>query len=281
MDAILKNLFGVFKSLKNALWALGIFACTAVLFIGLIITVFTRYTGEKQNGTWQLGKTNTQSEAAETESVPQTLSYKTAEESSDAGQLYIDGLIFLADSPYIGLRNYNMLTGGSENTQFWGSEEGNIPVASLSTCTIRYPNDGSIVAPGTAAAAAKPRILVMVLGSDGLMSVDKDSFVSNYESLIRSIQTASPSTIIVCCSIPGVVASYSGVDGLTSEACAQANDWLKQVCADTGAYYCDSASKLNDFGGDLLDQYSAANGKTLNSSGLNAFLEYLRTHAVG
>ena len=127
---------------------------------------------------------------------------------------------------------------------------------------------------------AKPRILVISIGQDGLMGVDKETFIANYKSLITGIREKSPGTYIVCCSVTSVGPNYSGPDGLTRDAINWANDYIQEVCIDTGAYFCDVARDMRDSTSVLDSSYASANGKTLNTAGLNAFLQYLRTHVV-
>ena len=59
-----------------------------------------------------------------------------------------------------------------------------------------------------------------------------------------------------------------------------ADEWIKQVCINTGAYFADAGSAVTEASGLLLTEYASANGKALNSSGLNKILEYLRSHAL-
>ena len=60
---------------------------------------------------------------------------------------------------------------------------------------------------------------------------------------------------------------------------ANANDWLRALCLETGVYFADTASALSA-GGDLDPKYAAANNRSLNTAGALAVLNYLRTHAI-
>ena len=73
---------------------------------------------------------------------------------------------------------------------------------------------------------------------------------------------------------------YNVGDGLTAAKCNEANGWIKTVCEETGAYYVDAVSSVQDVSGLLLQEYASADGRTLNSTGLNEILQYLRYHAV-
>lgn len=270
-----KKLFG----LKDLIWALCIIISLAALFIGFIIAATHKYTGEEFNGRVELGSSE---EPAQTEELIVEAGDGTLHslpETKDYGQDYIDGLTFLCDSALIGLRDYGVLSDGIETKQVWGSSAGNIPFETLSACKIKYPADSSIISAAEAAMIKKPAILVISLGSDGLAGADRDSFVNAYKTLIASIQSASPSTKIVCCSLTSVTPNYTGGDGLSAVIVGEANEWMEDICKDTGVYFADFTRELHS-SGYLLSEYAASNGKGLNNAGLNKVLEYLRTHAV-
>ena len=269
------------STIKNMGWALAIILCLLTLFVALIIAAALPYSGPIDRAGVQLNQLAAEEEEQPEEKQEETLGeLRTLPESSDAGQGYIDGLTFLCDSSAIGLRNYALLSGGVATNQVWGSTADNIPASTFAQCLIRYQAEGVEITPAEAAAKAQPSRLIIILGSDGLDNVDQDSFVEGYVSLIRSIQEASPNTVIIVCSVSSVTTGYSGVDGVNANTIRTVNEWVKIVCMRTGVYYCDSASAVNDRAGWLDSDYAAVNGKALNTAGLQKLLEYLRTHAV-
>lgn len=276
--------------IKNLAWALAIFVMLLSLLLGLLFAAFVRYDGEMERPQVQLGKKVSAAPESAPEGAPeealegapvQTATGKVVRlaETADARQEYIDRLTFLCDSATAGLREYGLLSGGTDTTQLWRGEYGSLPADTLESCTVVYP-DGSLISPAQAAMIARPEILIIAVGQDGLASVTQERFIEKYESLVRSIQEKSKQTIVVCCSIVPVGANYAGSDGLSADLIIRANDWVEQVCKDTGAYFCDAARELRDSSGVLNSSYASANGKTLNSTGLKVFLDYLRTHAV-
>ena len=277
---------GKLNTIKNVAWALSISVTLLALLLGLLFAAFTPNGGELERPQLVLGAAAVVESAAELPQAPiaavqtETGRLITLEETEDAGQPYLDSLVFLCDSTTIGLRDYGILSGGISTTQVWGAEGGSLPAAKLGDCLIRYPGDGSQISPAEAAMIVKPAILYVSVGQDGLMGVDHDIFVNNYGTLIRSIREASPGTIIVCCSITSVGPSYSGPDGLTNDKISWGNDWIMEVCKSTGAYFCDVAHDMRDSTNVLNVDYASANLKTLNSAGLNAWLGFIRTHAV-
>lgn len=284
------------STIKNIIWALCIVLCLLVLLVGLIFAAFTRYGGEQQKLQVSLGAAAAQSAppanpagadavTGDTGGLAEPAVYgdgtlRTLGESQDAGQAYVDSLTFLCDSILVGLRDYGLLTGGTTTGQVWGSSAGNIPAASIASPSIRYPGDGSEIGAASAAMLANPGILVISLGMDGLGEVSRESFIADYTSLISSIRQVSPSTVFICCSLSSVTANYSGADGLTVAMVQEANSWIEEVCMSTGAYYADFRLMLQDSNGNLQADFASANGKALNSAGINKVLEYLRMHAV-
>ena len=262
------------SGLKDIIWAFIIFISLIALLVGLIAGAFTRYSGEREIRTAML-------KGEKTEVVVDTVDSSTRSdgslheltETADAGDDYLYSLTWLTDSIAVGLRNNSLYT-----SKVWGSEAGNLSMANISDWKIRF-SDGSTLSPAEAAMVAKPSVLVIAIGSDGLRMVTEETFISGYTQLIESILAVSPDTKIICCSIitPGV--SYSGADGLTSTDVAVANEWVKTVCINTGSYYA-HASESVETGNTLLTSYAGSNNKALNTTGLAEWLAWFRTHAL-
>lgn len=272
--------------MKNIIWAVAIVLCLVALLVGLIFGSASRYYGPESDHILYLdGSAPAKADKGEDkgEEEPATPrgdgTLHTLDKSGDAGEEYQDSLTFLCDSALVGIRDYGLLSGGIATTQVWGTNAGNLPMDGILEDTIKYPNDGSEIKIADAAMVAKPEKLVISIGTDGLSAMNRDTFIYNYTMLIMSIQTASPDTEIICCSLTSVVSGYGGSDGLSSTAVGEANEWIKQVCTDTGAYFLDVASVINN-NGYLMDKFASSNGKTLNSDGLKEFLDFVRTHAL-
>ena len=275
---------GRLTAIKNIAWALAIVLCLLAVFIGLLFSAFTRNSEEQFRGGVKLGtkavKTETVADAGTSPAQMGDGTLQTLPETQDAGQEYIDSLTFLVDSPWIGLRNYGMLSGGESTSQVWTSPSGVMAVADLADSRIVFPRDGSIVTAANAAMILAPPILVIALGNDGIQSVDQFDFIDRYETLIRSIRAVSPNTWILCIPLTSVTLDYDTSDGLSPARCNEANTWIQTVCSDTGAYYVDAVSAVQDVSGTLLQEYASADGRTLNSTGINQILQYLRYHAA-
>ena len=269
-------MFDRLVSLKNILWAIGIVLCLILLFVGFIFSAVTPYHGEVDPRTPDLNavrKQNAVADVSTLEFVEPDGELHLLRESQDAGEDYIRSSVFLTDSILVALRDQS-LTGGD----VWSSSSGSLSMANIATWNILY-SDGSKISPADACMIARPKRLIIAVGSDGLASTTKNDFISGYEDMIRAIQRVSPDTQIICCSVAPVADGYAGIDELTNELAAEASDWVRQVCTDTGVYFCDTVEAVRS-GTELNPKFAAANYKALNTAGLQAVLGYLRTHAI-
>ena len=264
------------SGIKNILWAVGIVICLILLFVGLIFASVTPYHGDRDARTPDLNAVRDQNSSLDVSSLsfaePDGQLHEL-QQTKDSGEEYIRSSVFLTDSIMISLRDQS-LTGGD----VWSSDSGSLPMNKIATWNILY-SDGSKLSPAEACMIAKPARLIIAIGSDGLAKVSKEEFITGYKNLIGSILKASPDTKIICCSVPPVADGYSGLDDLTTDLANDASDWVREVCRDTGVYFVDTAFAVRN-GEDLLPKYASANNKALNTAGLQAVLDWLRTHAI-
>ena len=198
-------------------------------------------------------------------------------ETADAGQSYIDKLIFLGDSTTYGLKAYSMLSGGQNTTQVWTPSNGTLTLSFYETATVVTPNGEMLIK--DAAAAYQPEYLVITLGVNGVSFMDEASFKDCYTKLIQNVQAASPNTKIICNSIYPNMTSYKYYGDINNENITRANGWIQEVAAATGTRYSDTCSVLKDGNGALRADYCNGDGIHLNAAGFTAVLNYLRTHA--
>ena len=273
---------GKWNELKNFGWILAILLCLLALVVGFVISSLIRYSGDTAASSTALMSETVQgsSNVVELTAGESGGALLTLPETNDAGQQYIDKLTFLCDSSFVGVRDYGLLSGGTGTYQVWATETGSLPIGSINEKKIIYPSDRSEISIADAAMIAKPPVLVVCVGQDGLNNMDEASFKHNYTTLIQSIRNSSPDTIVICCSISSVVNNYTGADNLSTIMISDANDWIKDVCQNTGVYFAESGKSVGDGTGSVMSAYLSTNGKTLNSSGINEVLKYLRKHAL-
>ena len=276
------------SGIKNIIWALAIVVALAAVLVGLIITMVLGFGGQRQDGTLYLGEGSGLSSggsaghSAGSSGVDGGLDTgaMALPGSQDTGLEYLFNLTFLCDESFAAVGSFGANYGSTASAQVWLPAGGSLPAAGAAGTRIIYPNDGTEKTPADAAGLDQPARLVIYLGGDSLGSSDRDSFIAGYSSLVKGIQSASPETRIICCSIGSVTAAYTGTDGLTAERVAQANQWIQQVCADTGVYYADLGAILNDTSGALSAEYAATDGRSISAAGISKIMEYFRMHGI-
>lgn len=269
------------KKYHYVLWMGGIFVCLLFLLVGLIFGIASHRYGDRDTLSPQLGA-SAKADTAEAQvtmqpGTPVQVSDGTLRElteGKDAGQEYLSSVTFLTDSRLAALKNGGIVSSGN----LWLGENGTVSAASLGSCSIVFPADGSVVSAINAAMISKPSTLLVSLGHDGLADVQQSEFITSYESLIRGIQSSSPETVIVCCSLIPVTGD-STVQGLSNGGVIGANEWIKTVCADTGVYFLDLGKAVSS-SGVLNADYAESDGCALNSAGIGKILDYIRTHAA-
>lgn len=278
------------SGIKNIIWALAIVVALAAVLVGLIITMVLGFGGQRQDGTLYLGEGSglsagsSSSHSAGSSGVDGGLDTDAGvmalPGSQDTGLEYLFNLTFLCDESFSAVGSFGANFGSTASAQVWLPAGGILPATNAASTKIIYPNDGTEKTPADAAGLYQPARLVIYLGGDNLGSADRDSFIAGYSSLVKGIQSASPETRIICCSIGSVTAAYTGTDGLTASLVAQANQWIQQVCADTGVYYADLGAILNDTSGALSAEYAAADGRSISAAGISKIMEYFRMHGI-
>ena len=246
---------------KNILWAVLVLVCLLAVAIGLIYCLVNPYPGEREIPVVQLGESAPKAakspKATGSSDTPAAGVLTALGKTKDRGEEYIASLTFLADH-----KNAAVVSYGADTGKVWLGEDGFVRMDALDTLTVRFPGDGSTV---------------VLIGTDSLASVDRDTFISRYEQFIQTILSQSPETKIICCSLSSVTISYVG--DLTAARINEANEWLQTVCTDLPVWYADTASAVCK-DGVLLDEYASSDGISLNGAGVSAVFEYLRTHAL-
>lgn len=200
-------------------------------------------------------------------------------ETMDLGQEYQDKLVFLGDSTTYGFRSYEVLP----KTQVWTPASGTLSLFNWAVETIEYyapdmPDIAQTLSISDTAAARKPEYLVITLGINGVSTLDETQFKDYYRSLVQAIQVASPDTRIMCQSIYPVI-DGKAPEGITNEMVNNANQWILSVAQQTGTRYLNTHDALLDGTGNLISSYDSGDGLHLTPDGLNAILQYVRTHA--
>ncbi len=204
----------------------------------------------------------------------------TLGQTADMGQEYIDSMIFLGDSTTYHMINRAVLTGGKQTKQVWSGALGTLTLdGNIHKTTIVYPVTDTEMTVADAAAQEKPKYMVITLGVNGVSFCTETQFKAYYGKLIGAIKAASPETKIILQSIFPVTEGYdAGGHGITNAKIDTANGWVKQIAAEHGCKYLDTASILKNSNGAMIALYDSGDGIHMTAEAYKAVLQYIRTH---
>lgn len=212
--------------------------------------------------------------------APQTNSVVLGE-TADAGREYLDKFVFLGDSTTYGI-GYYYNQGYSDlcpPSQIWTPSSGTLTLSNQSTATVVYPKTGEEIPIIDAVTDAKPEIMLLTLGVNGVSFMDEQWFVDEYTALINNIKAASPDTKIILNSIYPVAKSYPSIEYISNEKIAAANIWIQKIAENTGSKYLNTYEVLVDTDGSLPEASHNGDGIHLSGETFGIVMEYIRTHA--
>lgn len=209
-------------------------------------------------------------------------------ETEDAGDEYLNSLIFLGESTTYHLKSRGVLSGGTDTLQVWAPKSGTLMLdATTADCRIYYPDDKEEIDLCEAMARKKPKFLVLTFGLNGAVgniSKGADYFKSCYLRLITKLREASPESVIIIQSCPPIsekmdVSNHSVSASVLNSYIDITNQWSAELASALDLPFLNSAETLKDSSGFLKDEYDAGDGFHLNAKAYRALLGYIRTHA--
>ena len=207
-------------------------------------------------------------------------------ETIDFGQSYLDSLVFLGESTTAHLRSRGVLSGGRETRQVW-SDKSNTMTLGLNILNqkIVYPDTGEEMTIVQATALAKPKILVLSFGLNGILAFHaKEGLYSTaYAKLIQAIHTASPSTVVILQTVYPVAENQKAFQdmsaGEVNQYVGELNAQLEAIAKENNAWVVDTASVVTDASGMLCGEDQVGDGIHLTAGAYEKILRYMRTHA--
>lgn len=129
----------------------------------------------------------------------------------------------------------------------------------------------------------KPAYLIITLGvSGGAGFLPEEKFVSIYRTMLESVKEASPDTVVFVQSIlPLSDKSHLHYTKLTKEAVAEANGWIRTLCAEMEIPYIDTHPRLLDDNGYLKKIYQNDEYMHLTSAAYTIVLDSIREAISG
>lgn len=202
-------------------------------------------------------------------------------ETEDAGQEYLDSIVFLGDSTTYSLLYYEKLSGGKDSTQVWTPASRTLTLDHAVTTTILYPETGEEITVEEALRRKQPAVMVITLGVNGISYMNEEYFKSAYTKLVNLITKTSPDTQIILQSIFPVAKSWEKTASINNDKITNANSWIRDVADDCQVSYLDTISVLaTGDDGYLPEEYQNGDGLHLNSDGCDLVIQYIRTHAL-
>ncbi len=203
-------------------------------------------------------------------------------ETPDAGRAYLDKIVFLGDSTTYGIgyyyaRGYKELCPAS---QVWTPKSGTLTLSYYNIATIVYPATQEELSIEDAVKRAKPEIMVITLGVNGISFMDEEWFIRDYTALVRLIQASSPDTKIILNSIYPVARSYKYQKDINNDKINAANGWIERIAEDTGVRFLNSRECIVGADGYLPETSQNGDGLHLNGETFTAVMQYIRTHAL-
>ena len=205
----------------------------------------------------------------------------TLPKTEDAGEAYLDRLIFFGESTTTHLR----ARGGLPADRIWADASGTRMLSPRTAHDpIVYPPTQESLTLAQACAKAQPEYLVLSFGLNGIVGFanNPNRYLSCYERLIDDIRAASPNTKIILQTVYPVARADSfsvDTDTLNQYICT-INDLLPQLASQRNdVRIADTASILRDGCGRLRAELADTDGIHLLPAAYTEILSYLRTHA--
>lgn len=194
-------------------------------------------------------------------------------ETDDVGQAYIENIYFIGDST-----TYHFHKVGIKMSHILVPDSLTLKLDSRIADINVLPHNTSIA---NSLNMADAKLAIITLGVNGADSFNEKAFKTYYKKLIASIRATSPNTDIILQSIFPVAEWYSNEGhGITNKGIDKLNLWIRDIVKEEQLYYLDTQSVLKNQNGALITAYEVGDGVHLNSSGYQAIIEYIRTHAL-
>jgi len=218
--------------------------------------------------------------------VPENMTYSAAEfqqfkgtyleETADAGESYFDNIVFCGDSLTYALgldsrylKNHNVLAWGglgvydyldyTANASYNQSDEKKSPIQWLQEL--------------------KPKVLYIMLGTNGIAVWSNDKHIRLYENMLDRIQTALPNTDIVLVAIPPWSESRN-TETFNGDKFDRFNMMLLETAHKRGLYFLNFGNATRKENGNVKDELIAGDGIHWQNKCKALYLEFIRTHAI-
>ena len=239
---------------------------------------------------WSISLLLTACQSSPTRKTDDTAATPTVAWVSEEERAYLDSFIFLGESTTYHLKSRGVLSGGCDTTQVWAPPSGTLKLdATVETLEILYPETGELLPFSQALARKKPERILFCFGLNGAVTNIRrgsEYFKSCYLQLIQTVKENTPETQIILQSAYPVadnmdMSAYTVDRATLNRYIDQINGWTRQLAAENGLLYLDTASVLKDEQGDLRLEYQNGDGYHLTADAYRLILQYIASHPEG
>lgn len=204
--------------------------------------------------------------------VDTSLGAVLTENSTD--DTYITESLFVGDKTALALQK----DGRISLDQYAGKEDLKISNFLKESCVAFEEDNNTYTIPQAIAKMKARRVYVLIGSNDVDGSVTVDEFISDYKQALQNIKNSYSYCDVIACAIPPVDQDSENA-AQTQTLIDQFNQAIAVACNDMEFKYLNSAEVLKGDKGYAESSYLDSGTGTLNASGANTFLEYVKSHA--
>lgn len=120
----------------------------------------------------------------------------------------------------------------------------------------------------------------VLLGLNGLPGYDNDYHIQFYYQLVDRLKATYPDAVIYVQSLTPMTPGSEYHKRFTSQKIQEFNALIKKMAEEKGVYYLAVDEAVRDANGNLNQDYAAADGLHMVTSGHKAMLQYYKSHTV-
>ena len=189
---------------------------------------------------------------------------------------YFQNVVMLGDSVTAGFYTYSTSLKGIATVCGYRS----IHPSDIVNRTTLSREDGTQEIALDAVAAANPKAVYVLLGTNSLVSADEQkeqSFLAYYERMLQMLKETAPGAVIYVQSIPPV---RPEITTLNNDQIRRVNEQLALLSRAQDCYYLNLHEFLADENGDLKSELAAQDGIHLNGTGYKQWVDYISRHVA-
>ena len=197
--------------------------------------------------------------------------------TADAGDEYMDDVLFIGDSNY----NRMYMLGLLDLDHVIGVDGMGVQSVPGSNAVYFVEKSNPVTIP-EAVKIMQPKTIIMNFGTNNLVAATADSFIENYEEAIDAIEKAYPYADIIVQSIPPVGSDLpSGYRMVDYKKVYTFNNALIKMCEERGLHYLNVTEDVwRSSDGHCKSEYITSDGIHLEQVAYEKLLSYVRTHAL-